>query len=119
MKIELLRFATTDDLQSWQNAKNPQILTSLGITAVLNVAKEVLCPWTAEEVIEEEDEEREEEVKASTSYLSPKDLPFSPRPAPDASAAVESAPSAYHTLHIRPASSTPNLQAAFARNPSQ
>lgn len=85
---------------------------------MLNVAKEVLCPWTAEEVIEEEDEEREEEVKASTSYLSPNDLPFSPRPAPDASAAVESAPSAYHTLHIRPASSTPNLQAAFARNPS-
>lgn len=40
-------------LGSEQNARDPVTLRSLGIGYILNVAKEVVCPWVAEAVIEE------------------------------------------------------------------
>lgn len=55
-------------LGSEQNARDPKVLKDWGITHVLNVAKEVICPWD-NEVIAEEKEEKEKVVISQAETL--------------------------------------------------
>lgn len=116
-------------LGSEQNARDPAVLKEWGISHVLNVAKEVECPWV-DDVIAEEDEEEEEEMEPSPAEPATQDSPsvsFAPsntstspsraRPkhrrtktqAAFAAPEVVNAP----PLFVRPTASTPNLQSIF------
>lgn len=124
-------------LGSEQNARDPKILQKFGW--VLNVAKEVECPWTdeiIEEVEEEEDEMEEEELDTSTIQALPlskswKDptmkeaevnssVPHHLRHRRNKTQSVIPPPATNPSaLLVRAVASTPNLQSAFvAGSPS-
>lgn len=115
-------------LGSEQNARDPKVLKDWGIGWILNVAKEVECPWV-DEVIQEE-EEVEKGSGESSGFASPDSHPSpmrsaTPAPAPPVATkakhrrtktqAVIAVPSPISTraLFVRPTASTPNLQSAF------
>ena len=127
-------------LGSEQNAKDPQVLREWKFGFVLNVAKEVECPWVDEEDIEETEKasERanrdEKEVEGSVSKL-----PISPprkhkhrrtktqaaidvnspnSASPSSTAASNGTTRPIRPPFIRPTASTPNLQSVFRSSSS-
>ncbi|ORY56183.1 hypothetical protein BCR35DRAFT_335489 [Leucosporidium creatinivorum] len=116
-------------LGSEQNARDPAVLKEWGIGYVLNVAKEVECPWV-DEVIAEEDEQEEEEMATADPARSTQDSPsvsiapstISPPPSRarpkhrrTKTQAAVAAPEVVNAppLFVRPTASTPNLQSIF------
>lgn len=98
-------------LGSEQNAQDPKVLRDWRIGHVLNVAKEVSCPWT-DDIIEEEEEEEPTPVvlipgHSSSSHFA---LDGISQPSPRRQRQAELVP----PLLIRPTASTPNLQSVFA-----
>lgn len=92
-------------LGSEQNARDPDLLRRMGFGCVVNVAKEVECPWTS-------------------AAPSPQSTP-APGPEDPASTSTQRAlatpprlqlPSNGRTLLVRPTASTPNLHRSF-KNP--
>ncbi|CAD6582899.1 MAG: hypothetical protein CYPHOPRED_002183 [Cyphobasidiales sp. Tagirdzhanova-0007] len=114
-------------LGSEQNAKDPQLLRTLGITSIICVAKEVLCPWLAEEAIEEEgsdtdgsdsshsDDESSRPVSQSTAHLKVSALLVPPSSHMAYSVSQHNNPptAPVRPLYVRPTASTPNLQQRF------
>lgn len=118
-------------LGSEQNARDPAVLKEWGIGYVLNVAKEVECPWVDDMIAEEDEEEDEdEEMDLSTKELPTQDPPsvsFAPSTASTSPSrarpkhrrtktqAAVAAPEVVNAppLFVRPTSSTPNLQSIF------
>lgn len=121
-------------LGSEQNARDGKVLKDWGIGFVLNVAKEVECPWT-DDMIDEGDEEVEESTEGGSS-ASLDDVPRPPLPS------TSTTPSPLKHKHrrtmthanisiaatsttpkpppfVRSTTSTPNLQMAYAAHPSQ
>lgn len=120
-------------LGSEQNAKDPAILRRLGITQVVCCAKEVSCPWLAEDLqqegvsssksitaeidcedaIQREVESADAESTSSSSARSYLALPSARTlmtvPPPSHSTRSPS-PSPSRPLFLRPAASTPNLK---------
>lgn len=77
-------------LGSELNARDPKVLRKFGIGWILNVAKEVVCPWIGEvEKVESETNSRGNAARGSGSGTS------------------------LRPLFIRPTTSTPNLRSAF------
>ncbi|GAA5864992.1 hypothetical protein JCM1840_005700 [Sporobolomyces johnsonii] len=129
-------------LGSEQNAKDAQILREWKIGFVLNVAKEVECPWVDDTIEEEEDDRVDDPLKrsggagssagaaaTSTSPAPPSRPPTKPKHRRTKTQAVidikadappGSEPRPIRPPFIRPTVSTPNLQSVFraARSPS-
>ncbi|CEQ38848.1 SPOSA6832_00335, partial [Sporobolomyces salmonicolor] len=128
-------------LGSEQNAKDAQILREWKIGFVLNVAKEVECPWVDDTIEEEEDDRMDDPLKrsggagspacaaATSASPEPPSRPTKPKhrrtktqAAIDvkADAPPGSEPRPIRPPFIRPTVSTPNLQSVFraARPPS-
>lgn len=111
-------------LGSEQNAKDPAILSRLGITQVICCAKEVSCPWLAEEISSDDDPHgmssaRQISAGSNSSLLSPDmcSSPSQPLPEHPASTLPTSPPfnvsrtsSPSRPAFLRPAVSTPNLK---------
>lgn len=127
-------------LGSEQNAKDPQVLREWKFGFVLNVAKEVECPWVDEEVVEEEEKKvdgavdgGQEEVDGSQPKL-PTSPPRkhkhrrtktqaavdlkSPGATSPSSTATKGASRPIRPPFIRPTASTPNLQSVFRSSSS-
>lgn len=109
-------------LGSEQNAKDPMIIRRLGITQVICCAKEVACPWLADEAIQEEaseehhsmEEESDDTTRADTSgdshttYLALPSSSMSGMATPTSRGSRSPSPS--RPAFLRPAASTPNLK---------
>ncbi|GAA5947062.1 hypothetical protein JCM3765_002135 [Sporobolomyces pararoseus] len=117
-------------LGSEQNAKDPRVLKDWKFGFVLNVAKEVDCPWV-DEVIEDEEvngpkEEEKKEKSIATTTPSPprkhKHRRTKTQAAVDVRASTPSGtPSEARPVRppfIRPTASTPNLQSVFKSSSS-
>lgn len=118
-------------LGSEQNAKDPAILQRLGITQVICCAKEVACPWLAEDTVLTEQVSASSSEKASQAGGEPAlysasnaaNLPQEPHTAtyltlPPISNLMTSSPTSQPSrspspsrpLFLRPTASTPNLK---------
>jgi hypothetical protein len=97
-------------LGSEQNAKDPRLLARLGITRVLNVAKEVDCPWFGE-MVQSEDAADSVEAEEVDDEAGP--LPPSPMLPPMYLRRSQTEPFDMSAI-IRPSTSTPNLQSSFS-----
>ncbi|GAA5990533.1 hypothetical protein JCM5350_005831 [Sporobolomyces pararoseus] len=119
-------------LGSEQNAKDPRVLKDWKFGFVLNVAKEVDCPW-ADEVIEDEEvngskeEEKKEKSNSSMTPSPPSRKHKHRRTKTQAAVDVRSSTSSGTTPSearpvrppfIRPTASTPNLQSVFKSSSS-
>lgn len=125
-------------LGSEQNAKDPAVLRDWRIGFVLNVAKEVECPWTAESSDEEVDLQAEQieklcldELQDATPVTQAVPRPSPPRPSKTkhrrtktqvvVSSVVTPTPPTgsspprvpLRPAFVRPTASTPNLHASF------
>ncbi|KAM0756086.1 phosphatases II [Meredithblackwellia eburnea MCA 4105] len=81
-------------LGSEQNARDPAVLRDWGFEWVLNVAKEVECPWFDDLVSEDEDEEQEEKPEELLAdKLSIHDSLNQPAPGQQAQPPLSSSPS--------------------------
>lgn len=113
-------------LGSEQNARDPAVLREWGIGFVLNVAKEVDCPWVDDVIVEEEEPVSATAAEPSTtsdtfttslgsaasSHTPDRARPKHRRTKTQAVVAVpEVAEAPPH--FVRPTSSTPNLQSIF------
>lgn len=114
-------------LGSEQNARDPKVLKEWGIGWILNVAKEVECPWV-DEVIQEEEEIEESGESFGSSPPDSRTSPLlsnGPALAPSAATKAKHRRTKTHALiailppinprapFLRPHASTPNLQSAF------
>ncbi|GAA5896919.1 uncharacterized protein JCM6883_007055 [Sporobolomyces salmoneus] len=106
-------------LGSEQNAKDPRVLKDWEFGFVLNVAKEVDCPWVDEEV-EPELGEEEKETEKGKETVSPPRKHKHRRTKTQAAIDVRNDKSSNLTESrpvrppfIRPTASTPNLQSVF------
>lgn len=99
-------------LGSETNARDPVLLAQYQFGAVLNVAKEVGCPWFGQEFEEVEDSFEELTQRDYTSTSPSASRRMSKHPASDATSPPTLSSS--RLLFVRPTASTPNLQSAFS-----
>ncbi|KAK4057598.1 tyrosine/serine/threonine protein phosphatase [Microbotryomycetes sp. JL221] len=101
-------------LGSEQNAQDPQVLRQWRISHVLNVAKEVGCPWTDDVIEEEEEEPTPVATWSGNPVTSSNQASLAQRRAKLPPSVFTSPQQAAASPPIRPTASTPNLQSMFS-----
>lgn len=102
-------------LGSEQNARDPAVLRRWNINYVLNVAKEVECPWIDDVIVEDNSDEIETLAANSIGRPNSRSPALQMERADadtDAGAALE------QVIFIRPTASTPNLHAVYSSSPT-
>lgn len=110
-------------LGSEANARDPQVIRDGGFKWVLNVAKEVECPWVGEVISEDDEDDEARKSSLESTREDPADETWTGAPPPVAKpkhrrtktqAAIQPPPVKNpRALFVRPTASTPNLQSVF------